>query len=786
MAPLKKRHRLDEIQQTTQRVHHLSGATTTLPTLDRIQDVFSDLQHCIHSCQLQLPPHISTQKTTTVVDTNTKDTNENRTVHNNKDHDDNDNDIIPNTIRTSFWRLLEWQHELYTTLSIQEDQLKQLRAYQYQNQRQILAQSYERAHLQQQIVLHQQYATPYLEQLAHQEVNIQQEDKDVITNTNHWNKTTTASTITTSTTNPQEQIVQQFLQHVPWLQKDVVLLQLQQCGTQRKRLQATLEQKQLELHKTKQKLHSQQLFLEALPRHLKTIQKASHGLHKFLTASTTVPILHHMGGSATRIQRLLQAQTLPPTLYTVFCQLQYYVDEIRSTQEIILQQQNQSDNTNDNMEDIANDTVNTVSIATSNKIRLLVSPASSINGSITTATTATTITTNNQGEVVLQMPVADPKGNKRVSLHFISVGDRIAVYATGCASTLNQDLLLQELFPGDVETPIVTSTTTSATTTTMMSAVDPNTSIVGSGDTNAKSYQWCNLLGGLYHPTSMPTIVTSSLSSSQSVLLRPTTRVVLQELQKRIRANATLKYILHSLQRCIVPVPPPPPPSFCDTDPLTQEMDNTTKPTTTSNDSSEPLCSFTFLLNESSNNNNNINIDNNTTEQHRSDNNTCVFHVTVGDAVSSQPKQQSHKSSKGCSTTATAATTTTTLNAVVTIHTIRYPAVPPVWKLVGRGSSFNPTNNNNNNNNDSNTLYDPYLMELEHHLNQTMLQCVAMEKKKVRTISSSSSSSSSLHFQIDDTQQQLYCEWILVHQLRYLLQHYGKGSKHESKDDKNI
>ena len=198
-------------------------------------------------------------------------------------------------------------------------------------------------------------------------------------------------------------------------------------------------------------------------------------LQKFMKQQSTALL------TSDRASRLEAAKTLPTPLYTVFYQLQQYIDL----------QTNVAD-----------------------EERMSVS-----------------VLNDASKQVLLQLPVPDvvaktKSSHKRVTIHFQCAQHTgvpfVTAIASGCGTSLNQDVLLDELFPHDV--PI--------------SSTNDTTTIVG------RPYHWCNTLAGLPHVPPDPQTCTAN------------TRVIVRELKKRIRANATLKHILHGLQRNHVPAVP--------------------------------------------------------------------------------------------------------------------------------------------------------------------------------------------------------------------------------------
>ena len=110
--------------------------------------------------------------------------------------------------------------------------------------------------------------------------------------------------------------------------------------------------------------------------------------------------------------------------------------------------------------------------------------------------------------------------------------------------------------------------------------------------------------------------------------------------------------------------------------------------------------------------------------------------------------------------------TTSTLQAVLSIHKARYPAVPPKWKIICP-SETHP--------NDVKTkadtgipLYNPTFAEIEKRVNVDLLRTKNHPNEK-------SSSPTALN---DD-----YCEWIVIHQIIELIKLWDGHLSNTKKND---
>lgn len=401
-----------------------------------------------------------------------------------------------------------------------------------QNEKQgraLAALDYESAYLEREIEACQNFATPHLEKLAREETS---ESKKKST----------------------DDVLLEFLQadvHKPQ-QKQQIIAKLHQELNARGGLERDLKLKQKELEKAKEKLKWKNQLLDGLPDQLASLERASMPLQKFVLAKSKNTSLRMIGTE--RRTRLDLAKSLPPPLYTTFQQLQQYMDCSDSP-------------TDDNI-----------------------------------SITVTGESDYNNKQVLLQIPIPDVTSStspnnrpgKRVLIHFHYYADRniVTAVASGASTTLNQEILLDELFPGDCPPPVQT--------------------------TVGRPYYWCNYLAGIH--------VVIDSSSQQT-----TTRVIVHELLRRIRANATLKLILHALHRQSVPVPPN----------SREEQD--------SKISGRAACKL------------------------------ASFSLNRKDGADSKDRSSFSSSTKGY--TATFRKGTASLVAKVQLHAACYPATPPVWTL---------------------------------------------------------------------------------------------------------
>jgi hypothetical protein len=124
------------------------------------------------------------------------------------------------------------------------------------------------------------------------------------------------------------------------------------------------------------------------------------------------------------------------------------------------------------------------------------------------------------------------------------------VLATGCGTTLNQDVLLDELFPGDTSlaAEVLLKSKLSILQSQALNSSDAQSSLVESDQNlTGLSYQWCNILGGLYQVPSDDVGVDGLVRNTRAVVI---------ELMRRVRSNAILKFCIQAFKKhCIPDIP---------------------------------------------------------------------------------------------------------------------------------------------------------------------------------------------------------------------------------------
>ena len=283
-------------------------------------------------------------------------------------------------------------------------------------------------------------------------------------------------------------------------QRPVILQQLQDERTRRQHLEAERTRLQKELQDLKQASVQNATFLTTtLPKHLQTLSNATKPLQSWLANPTWT-------GSARQERfRLAQDTNLSTPLFTLFVTLQECVDQLANT---------------------------TSTTATSPPLEESSTPPSS---------TLKIVVNQYRQEVQWSLPVPEvgvTSKARHVTLHFQCTpkpaGARcITATVTGAAAVLDQSWLLVRLFPNDSDEEEYDN--------------DDNKTLTKQATKNTKPfYRWAHYLAGIH------------LVPSHSTASKPhphTTAMIVQTLQRRVRAHAILKHMLTSLQQRKLPSP---------------------------------------------------------------------------------------------------------------------------------------------------------------------------------------------------------------------------------------
>lgn len=261
----------------------------------------------------------------------------------------------------------------------------------------------------------------------------------------------------------------------------------------RKKLEDELNRLKTDRTSKKEALVSRQKLLRDLPSKLADMEKASLPLQKFCqkqsnSSSSSLMKVTPKLGTTKRRNRLDLAKNLPKALYTLFHQLQSCLDVMETSQGSL------------EKADISPEALPTVEI----------------DGSA-----------GNEA-VVLKLPIPTlstggglgykPKKQASVSFRYDATLDMVLA---ACGTDYDMGMgVIDELFPGDKGEFLVGEN-------------EPSSSTLG------RAYQWCNYLGGLH----------VSPGEQTAARMHSSARVIVRALVRRVRATATLSWILHGLSR---------------------------------------------------------------------------------------------------------------------------------------------------------------------------------------------------------------------------------------------
>jgi hypothetical protein len=386
------------------------------------------------------------------------------------------------------------------------------------------------------------------------------------------------------------------------VQRAVIVDKLNQLVRTRKKLETELKRYQQEASTLKQSSASKRKLLLSLPSKLQEMERASLTLQKFCQKSLNAsPLL-----GTKRRTTLDLAHSLPKALYTLYYLLQSCLDSMETSGEMAAMEES--------------------SMAPSvevNKDSSCVIMHISI-PSISDRTGTSSISGFGIGKKVVSISFEYDKESNTVS----------------AASSAEHDMekLINELFPGDTgELETGKSDESSATEEHLLRSA-------------GRPYNWCNYLAGLHLPPSEQ-VAQPKMHKSATVVTRA--------LLRRVRAQATLSWILHALSRKPHPFPVHPAlkdAAFCQ-----------------NKDSSVKLVSW------------------------------------AEEPASSTDEESSSKDYF----LATLKRRSSTLSLRVGFHTARYPSIPPTWEL-------NPEQQRDEDSldNDKTILYDDQLLNLERRINE--------------------------------------------------------------------
>lgn len=402
--------------------------------------------------------------------------------------------------------------------------------------------------------------------------------------------------------------LQKFLQAdvMDPVQRAVILDKLNQQLRTRKRLKAELEKVQKEASSLKQSLTSQRKLLDSLPSKLIDMERASQPLQIFCQKSLNAS----KATSSNRLATIELAQSLPKALYSLYYLLQSALHHMEASGEMDqLEEKNMVPDLG-----VQKDASRVI-------LKIPIPPVSD-------RAPGPTSTTLGFG------------GSKKiVSIAFEYKRDSNFVFAA-CSEDHDMGGLLAEIFPRDTGEGMLGESGTSASDDSYEAP---------SG--NGRPYNWCNYLAGLHVPPS---------GKSSQAEMHKSASVVINLLIQRVRAHATLTWILHALSRKPHPLPVHP---SMKVSTFAQEKDSPVK-----------LVSWT------------------------------------------EDSQTTGESSSIDYYLATLKRRGSSLKLRVGISTARYPVQPPIWEMNpvdGGGSSGSLDNNEAK-------LYDETLSNLERSINQNL------------------------------------------------------------------
>lgn len=384
------------------------------------------------------------------------------------------------------------------------------------------------------------------------------------------------------------------------VQRAVIVDKLNQQVRTRKKLETELKRYQQEAATLKQSLSSKRKLLQSLPSRLQEVERASLPLQKFCQKSLNAS---HLLGTERRTNLDL-AHSLPKSLYTLYYLLQSCLDSMEKSGEMAAMEESS------------------------------IAPSLEVNKDSTC--------------VILNIPIPNISDRMGISSMsgFGSVKKMVSITfeyddesntVTAASSTEHEmEKVINELFADDTGDMDIGKSDQSATEAPPKSTGRP--------------YNWCNYLAGLHLPPS-ERVAQPSMHKSATVVIRA--------LVRRVRAQATLSWILHALSRKPHPFPVHPAlkdASFCHNKDSSVKLVSWAEEQASSTD--ESLSSEDYFL-------------------------------------------------------ATLKRKSSILSLRVGIHTARYPSIPPTWEL-------NPEQQRGEDSldNDTTALYDDQLSNLERRINQ--------------------------------------------------------------------
>jgi hypothetical protein len=370
-------------------------------------------------------------------------------------------------------QLLEQVQETQRTLDQQAQQRRQ-QELRLQNM------AYQKTSCQHAIQVCQTVETPFLEKLASEELD----------NGNDAHEHEHEHGSTRNSSSSGDSIIQ-FLGADPSdpTHKPTIVQKLHQEIATKTQLETELKKTQHQAATLKQALATKRKLLQELPLKLQEVERASLPLQKFCQSKKIVTNKL----STQRRARLDLAKTLSKPLYTLYHQLESYIDAMESD----------SNEKNDN--DSGDISLPKLKIIDNKAAVLLLIPIPVLSADGTSSTSS-----------------------KKVATFQFEYHNQLDVVTAHAHNDHDMAHVIDELFPGD-------------TGGFHGTVVETNEKLSG------KPYSWCNYLAGLHFSP-------QEQEASKRYL---STRVILTSLTNRVRATATLGFLLNSLARKpqMIPLP---------------------------------------------------------------------------------------------------------------------------------------------------------------------------------------------------------------------------------------
>eukprot|EP00523_Entomoneis_sp_CCMP467_P010369 CAMPEP_0168722752 /NCGR_PEP_ID=MMETSP0724-20121128/2759_1 /TAXON_ID=265536 /ORGANISM="Amphiprora sp., Strain CCMP467" /LENGTH=737 /DNA_ID=CAMNT_0008769433 /DNA_START=62 /DNA_END=2275 /DNA_ORIENTATION=+ len=599
-------------------------------------------------------------------------------------------------------QLRGWQRQLLDRYSAAEAAAQKQSSSCQKQDRSWMTLQYEKSHLKQEIANIQNFTMPHMDKV------LQQESEQV---SNQSNDAMEVDQDTAKSPNGADRLSSMDLNNSE--QRTAILQHLRHQVRQRSELvkkRDELQEKLSAMKRESQKLHD--VLDRQLPKQLNNLEHASKPLQQWFALPTI---------GTERTERLQKAQQLPPPLYTLFVSLQEHLDLVGTQDQQNKRAQNYPE---------AIDSSPSPSATPSLGLRVVPTIGGS-GASYRDKSKQSSSSSQQPHELQWTLPVPDitaagasfhahqpantitgsnnnnsRKQARTVTIHFQHYPDAadttrcIRATASGCPFGLDQHLLLSHLFPHEEE---------DTTLDEAQIGVDSN------GSKRHPYYGWCHYLAGIHLTTpSNPTnsAVAGGEHEPPTAPTPATTRAIIRTLQRKIRANATLKYILQSLQQH----------KKIPNLPRTDLEPGSTAP---ADGKSSVISSWQLVM---------------FAQLPQSDKHSSLFTFDLHCKNKTTPRLD--------------------VRALVEIDKARYPEVPPRWTLTSSPASDTSSRKQHN---ASPPLHNAAWKMMEKSLNHDLLSMLPTENGQSPTTGASNAANES---------SLLFAEWILVGQFHKLLKEW--------------